>query len=92
MSPIDDGGPAFPHKYKYGDGTAGCADGMSLRDYNAIHAPQPDAQTIEFESRCDRNLNPHNEPHKPAIRSQLEIICDLRYKYADAMLKARSKK
>ena len=38
MKPIDDGGPAFPHEYKYGDGTAGRADGMSLRDYFAAAA------------------------------------------------------
>jgi hypothetical protein len=32
------GGPAFPHEYKYGDGTAQRADGMTLRDYFAAHA------------------------------------------------------
>jgi hypothetical protein len=34
------GGPAFPHEYKYGDGTAQRADGMTLRDYFAAKAMQ----------------------------------------------------
>lgn len=37
----DNGGPAFPHEYKFGDGTAARADGMTLRDYFAAHAPEP---------------------------------------------------
>ena len=32
------GGPAFPHEYKYGDGTAQRCDGMTLRDYFAAKA------------------------------------------------------
>lgn len=35
MSEIKNGGPAFPHEYKYVDGTAHRDDGMSLRDYFA---------------------------------------------------------
>lgn len=34
------GGPAFPHEYKYGDGTAERAEGMTLRDYFAAKAMQ----------------------------------------------------
>jgi hypothetical protein len=34
------GGPAFPHEYKYGDGTAHRCDGMTLRDYFAAKAMQ----------------------------------------------------
>ncbi len=34
------GGPAFPHEYKYGDGTAHRCDGMTLRDYFAAMAMQ----------------------------------------------------
>lgn len=32
------GGPAFPHEYEYGDGTAQRCDGMTLRDYFAAKA------------------------------------------------------
>lgn len=34
------GGPAFPHEYKYGDGTAKRFYGMDLRDYLAAKAMQ----------------------------------------------------
>jgi hypothetical protein len=34
------GGPAFPHEYKYGDGTAQRFYGMSLRDFFAAKAMQ----------------------------------------------------
>lgn len=37
---IKDGGPAFPHEYKFGDGTADRSEGMSLRDYFAAKAMQ----------------------------------------------------
>jgi hypothetical protein len=40
MSNQDNGGPAFPHEYKFGDGTAERADGMSVRDYMAAKAMQ----------------------------------------------------
>jgi hypothetical protein len=35
---MNTGGPAFPHEYKYGDGTAQRCDGMTLRDYFAAKA------------------------------------------------------
>lgn len=35
-----DGGPAFPHEFKYGDGTAQRSEGMTLRDYFAAKALQ----------------------------------------------------
>jgi hypothetical protein len=34
------GGPAFPHEFKYGDGTANRDVGMTLRDYFAAKALQ----------------------------------------------------
>ena len=40
MNTKDTGGPAFPHEFKYGDGTAGRAEGMTLRDYFAAKAMQ----------------------------------------------------
>lgn len=35
MSTIETGGPAFPHEYKFGDGTGRWHDGMTLRQYAA---------------------------------------------------------
>ncbi|AOI76083.1 hypothetical protein [Burkholderia sp. NRF60-BP8] len=40
MSEIKDGGPAFPHEYKFGDGTADRAVGLTVRDYFAAKAIQ----------------------------------------------------
>lgn len=38
--PNKDGGPAFPHEYKFSDGTANRDDGMTLRDWFAGMALQ----------------------------------------------------
>ena len=77
----DGDGPAFPTQ----EGNAG----MSLREYFAIHAPEPSQEVISFIETADRLVNPHNDPYKPKRRSKLEIICDLRFAYADEMLLAR---
>jgi hypothetical protein len=42
---MNTGGPAFPHEYKYGDGTAQRCDGMTLRQYAAIKLKVPDSGT-----------------------------------------------
>lgn len=39
--PVKDGGPAFPHCVWTGDIHAGHAEGLSIRDYLAAHAPPP---------------------------------------------------
>ncbi len=36
----NDGGPAFPHEFKFGDGSAERHKGMTLRDYFAAKAMQ----------------------------------------------------
>lgn len=69
----------------------GAYEGMSLRDYFAIHAPEPSADRVKLNLELDRGRNPYNEPHKAHLRSEYEIRADLRYAYADAMLKARTK-
>lgn len=88
MSEIKDGGPAFPT----GDNPESrlmAEPGMTLRDYFAIRAPEPSKDRIEMLMHFDRNRNPYNDSHKPRLRSEVEIRCDLAYEYADAMLKAR---
>jgi hypothetical protein len=64
---------------------------ITLRDYFAAHAPMPSDEQIVFEMQRDRNRNPHNEGHKPRLRERVNIIADLAFAYADAMLKAREK-
>ena len=73
-------------------GSLGSEDGMDLRDYFAIHGPQPSEGSIEVQTKHDHNMNPHNYPNKPKLRSSKEIEADLRYEFADAMMEARSKK
>lgn len=63
----------------------------TLRDWFAAVAPEPDNDDIKTEMMLDNNKNPYNEGHKPQPRTRMEIIADLRYKFADAMIKARSK-
>ncbi|NYS09353.1 hypothetical protein PBR31_00059 [Xanthomonas phage PBR31] len=79
----NNGGPAFPVPME----DRHC--GMDLRDYFAIRAPEPSKDRMDMGRRSDHNRNPYNEPHKPALRSDMEIRCALAYEYADAMLRAR---
>lgn len=64
--------------------------GMTLRDYFAIRAPEPAQHEIESEARSDMLANPHGEHNKPPRRSANRIRADLRYEYADAMLRSRA--
>lgn len=83
MGTNNDGGPAFPVSDLMR------ADGMSLRDYLAAHAPPPTLAQIEAQQSYDRTRNPHNDSHRPRIRDRHEIIAYLMYQHADAMLAAR---
>jgi hypothetical protein len=47
------GGPAFPHEYKFGDGTAKRADGMTLRDYFAAKAAAAWISRSEWDASAD---------------------------------------
>lgn len=89
MSKRTDGGPAFPtHNDLDRDNRP--HGGMTLRDWFATHAPAPRQEEIEFQYNLDRSRNPHNYPNKPKLRDRHEIIAFLAYRYADAMLAARS--
>mgnify|MGYP000871624028 CR=1 FL=1 len=84
---INDGGPAFPTMRS----EVGGVDGMTLRDWFATFAPPPRRWRVKLEQDRDRSRNPHNDSHKPKLRSEDEIVADLRYEHADAMLRARAK-
>ena len=73
MNNTNTGGPAVPHEYKYGDGTANRHDGMTLRDYFAAKAMQGELAS----------QSPENE------YTNMEALAVLSYRVADAMLKAR---
>lgn len=87
MSAKPDGGPAFAG-YRAGETFQ---TGMSLRDYFAIHAPEPSPEYINSEGERDRLANPHGDTYKPPRRSRGEIIAGYKYAYADAMLAERAK-
>lgn len=96
MSPkIKDGDRAFPqkvfHALGHGTGNWETTGGMSLRDYFAIHAPEPSHTDIMHIVERERLANPHNEPYHNKVRRRgvEEIRCALRYEFADAMLSAR---
>jgi len=63
-------------------------DFQTLRDQWALKMPFPSASDIDFQRTKDRNNNPHNENYsnKPPLRSTDEIVHDLAYSSADAIL------
>ena len=68
--------PAFPNdpRIQLGDDY----QGMTLRDWFATFAPQPNDDTIALHERMDRERNPHNDSYKPKRRSRAEIVAGLR--------------
>lgn len=82
--------PAFPQPYHPQDGINALNDkGVTLRDWFATFAPRPERAMIEMHMKLDQQRNPHNDSHKPPLRSKTEIVAYLRYEYADAMIRAR---
>jgi hypothetical protein len=78
------GGLAFPHEYKYGEGTAQRCDGMTLRDYFAAKAMQGIYACPDHVTEPDGSGGPD-----PLTDSD---IARLAYAMADAMLHAREVK
>lgn len=62
--------------------------GLTRRDWFATYAPSPTNEEITQELDKDKLANPHGDSYKPRRRGKLEIITELRYKYADAMIAA----
>ena len=90
---IKDGGPAFPFTViKESDGRTGAPincdvfTGMTLRDYFAADAPISLTQAIAIEYQAA--LPGLNEAERANV---FETLARIRYEYADAMLKERSK-
>lgn len=64
-------------------------DELTVRDWFAAHAPDPQEHEVGLQFAHDRAQDPYN--NKGGRRSVYEIKADLRYEFADAMLKARQK-
>lgn len=71
----DTGGPAFPYEFKYGDGTAKRAEGMTLRDYFAAKALSVVPEQTAYNMKLNEN--------------EVDYIVRRAHEIADAMLKAR---
>lgn len=82
MSDKETGGPAFPHEYKFGDGTSNRHDGMTLRDYFAAKAFQVIMSQV-LEAAAKEGITLPIE--------KWEYFATSCYGAADAMLKARNK-
>lgn len=81
----DNGGPAFP-------GLAGCYhNGMSLRDYIAIHALQDDLSLPQTIRECAAFLGLQFESEYSNRQHWVQVVSKARYIYADAMLAERRK-
>lgn len=100
MSAINDGGPAFPSQtdtFRTPEGRAvgrPAESGMTLRDYFAAHAPEQtgDDDDPEWVSQRAAVPLPKNMTDQDALRLfWARCESELRYAYADAMLKARER-
>lgn len=67
------------------------SSGMSLRDYFAIHGPEPTKEAIEVVASREKAANQHGDSYEPPRRGWNEIRIALRWEFADAMLKERAK-
>lgn len=94
----ENGGPAFPQPIANAGKGAGLVSademfvgGMTLRDYFAAKAPECPSNYLTTQRGIDHGRNPYNEAHRPPLRSDLQIIAEWNFAYADAMLAERSK-
>lgn len=61
--------------------------GLSKLEYALIHSTwEPSNDDINAQARIDRNRNPYNESNKPALRTNSEIIRDLKISYFKTLL------
>lgn len=93
MSGVDSP-PAFPIpdvRTHDGFGLREGSDGMTLRDWFAGVLSQPSEEAVQTQQSLDRGRNPHNDSYKPALRTRDQIVAELRYQQADAMLAARAR-
>lgn len=63
---------------------------LTIVDFFAALLPEPTKEQVEHEMHMDIARNPHNDSWHPKRRTDLEIKCQLRYQYANMMMKERS--
>ena len=62
-------------------------DTISKREYALIHCNYfPSEEDIDSIMSIDRMKNPHNEIHKPKLRSRFEIIKKLKLDYINEVI------
>lgn len=98
---IKDGGPAFPCEWDYIGSNRSAANGMTLRDYFAVHSTQPGCSEICALKGLRHQLGAVWQDADTRIASfdywwedlpldeRLLLSARVRYAQADAMLKAR---
>lgn len=65
------------------------AEKLTKLEYAMIHSSwMPSDADVNAEYSRDRQKNPYNESHRPRLRSQREIINDLRIAYFKGILSA----
>lgn len=95
MTPKDDGGPAFPQEVRYiapnqQTGSYGPCGGMSLRDYFAAKATEEDVKAWSL-GPVVRQIRSEPGGRFTEFDAPLQYTREqAKYRYADAMLKARS--
>lgn len=72
-------------------GTTKAIEDLTVVDFFAALLPEPTKEQIESEMNIDRARNPYNDNWHPKRRSEYEIKCELRYRYALEMMKERSR-
>lgn len=87
MSATNDGGPAFPQDLQGRRGDDPSPQGVSLRDHFAGLAMQA---TIQSLTEFDLAMAIRDEAEEQEVDSK-DIIADMAYRYADAMLTARER-
>ena len=87
----NDGGPAFPHTVVYAGVDEILRDGMTLRDYFAIHAHDLNQFSFSAGAKFMGRPCPNNEDILEAAKFYAELDSRLRYIFADAMLAERDK-
>ena len=100
---IDDGGPAFPTIPSYDDAgyPSQDADGLSIRDYFAVHADQPGYAEIVSHAGLTYGSNQVWKDAQTSVGTfdswwrdlpnseRFRLSAEVRYAMADAMLAAR---
>ena len=62
-----------------------------MLDWFATFAPEPTKEEIEYELNKDKLVNPYGYDNMPRRRNVQEIKCDLKYEYAQNMIKAKQR-